>query len=135
MNWQERSGNVMRIAIVGSRSLTYAEQWVKDWVRDYVTERDIIVSGGAIGVDSFAFNAARQYGIPITVYFPNYAKYTKAAPFVRNKLIVDNADSVVAFWDGKSKGTLHTIREAQKQKKELTVLHVSQTGVNEIDVG
>jgi hypothetical protein len=36
---------------------------------------------------------------------------------VRNKLIVDSADFVLAFWDGKSKDTKSVIEYCKKQGK------------------
>ena len=40
---------------------------------------------------------------------------------VRNKLIVDSADFVLAFWDGKSKGTKSVIEYCKKQGKPYEV--------------
>ena len=54
---------------------------------------------------------------------PEYERYGRGAPIVRNKQIVDYADEVVAFWDGKSKGTLSVIKYCEKTGKRCRVLN------------
>ena len=106
----------MRVAIVGSRNI-----FVND-LEKYVSKADEIVSGGAVGVDACAASYARRNGMRLTEFLPQYERYGRAAPIVRNKKIVDYADRIVVFWDGRSKGTLSVIRYAQKQKKECRVI-------------
>ena len=106
----------MRVAIVGSRNI-----FVDD-LEKYVSKADEIVSGGAVGVDACAASYARRNGMRLTEFLPQYERYGRAAPIVRNKKIVDYADRIVVFWDGRSKGTLSVIRYAQKQKKECRVI-------------
>lgn len=40
------------------------------------------------------------------------------------KTIVDNADMVIAFWDGTSKGTQNAINDAKKQAKPVVIINV-----------
>ena len=99
----------MRIAVIGSRNLE-----IKN-IGEYMSKDcDEIVSGGAKGVDSSAAEFAREKGILLTEFFPNYEKYGRGAPIVRNKQIVDYSDEVIAFWDGKSRGTLSVIKYCEK---------------------
>ena len=97
----------MRVAIVGSRGYDKLEL-VRQYVRGLPTDT-VVVSGGALGVDSTAVTEAKLCGLATTVYLPEWAKYGKSAGFRRNVLIVNDADVVVAFWDGKSKGTKHSM--------------------------
>ena len=106
----------MKIAIIGSRGIKAVE------VGKYVSEEDEIVSGGALGVDTCAENYARSYGLRLTVFLPQYERYGKAAPLMRNKQIVDYADKIVAFWDGKSRGTFSAIQYAKKLKKPCVIV-------------
>ena len=94
----------MKIAIIGSRNLT-AEN-LGEYLPPECTE---IVSGGAKGIDSCAADYARTNGLILTEFLPDYQKYGRGAPLIRNKQIVDYADLVIAFWDGKSKGTKFTV--------------------------
>ncbi|MBR4032992.1 MAG: hypothetical protein IKJ07_09720 [Clostridia bacterium] len=106
----------MKIAIVGSRSVR-----IEDFGA-YISENDEIVSGGAMGIDSCAAEYAKRNGLGLTVFLPEYDRYGKAAPIVRNKEIVDYADKVVAFWDGRSRGTLSVIRYAEKIGKPCDII-------------
>lgn len=55
---------------------------------------------------------------------PNYKLYGRGGAIIRNKEIVEIADEVLAFWDGKSKGTKSTIDFALKSKKPVTVVEI-----------
>ena len=55
-------------------------------------------------------------------FLPEYDKYGRAAPIVRNKKIVDYADKIIAFWDGQSKGTCSVIEYARKAGKPCEVV-------------
>ena len=106
----------MKVAIIGSRSLTVEN--LQEYLPDSVTE---IVSGGAKGIDACAKAYAQKAGLPLTEIRPDYARYGKAAPIRRNYEIVDLSDEVIAFWDGKSKGTLSVIEYSRKKGKKITV--------------
>ena len=66
---------------------------------------------------------AKDWAIPLKEHKPDWVKHGKSAGFVRNELIVSDADIVFAFWDGKSKGTAHDIQLAKKQNKELHICY------------
>lgn len=109
----------MRIAVVGSRGYRQLEE-----VRQFVFEqkRDtVIISGGAIGVDRTATECAKHFGMPYEVYLPDWQAFKKSAGVIRNQTMVDTADEVVAFWDGESKGTKHTIDYAHLRRKPCRV--------------
>ena len=106
----------MKIAIIGSRAVVAAD------LAHYVTKDDEIVSGGAKGVDLCAATYARENGLKLTEFIPEYALYGRAAPIVRNKKIVDYADKILAFWDGNSKGTLSVIKYAKKIGKTCEII-------------
>ena len=109
----------MIVAVVGSRGL-FAEN-LGEYLPDDVTE---IVSGGARGIDACAAKYAKENGIKLTEFLPDYKKYGRSAPIKRNNLIVDRADLVLAFWDGKSKGTGYVIEYCKKAGKALTVIQI-----------
>jgi hypothetical protein len=117
----------VKIAIVGSRK--YAP--MKD-VRNFVKalkkndEEYVIVSGGAHGVDRVAEEEAREQGIPVEIYIPNWQAHGKAAGPMRNKKIVDAADAVYAFWDGESRGTKSSIDLAEGAGKPCYITYGSE---------
>lgn len=94
----------MKVAVIGSRGLTVKE--LGKYLPAEVTE---IVSGGAKGVDTSAREYAVAKGIKLTEFLPEYGKYGRAAPLRRNITIIEYADLVLAFWDGKSRGTKFVI--------------------------
>ena len=106
----------MKLAIIGSRSL-YVEDLAK-FIPSGVTE---IVSGGAKGIDTCARVYALKNNIKLTEFLPDYRQYGRLAPLKRNIQIVDYTDEVLAFWDGKSTGTVYTIRQAKLRNKKVTV--------------
>ena len=106
----------MKIAIVGSRKIVPPD------LAEYVSECDEIVSGGAVGVDRCAAEFAKKKGLTLTEFLPEYERYGRGAPILRNKKIVDYADRVIVFWDGKSEGSLSVIQYAEKAGKECKVI-------------
>ena len=106
----------MKIAVIGSRGVIVAD------IGEYLAGVEEIVSGGAVGVDSCAAQYAKAKGITLTEFLPEYARYGRAAPIVRNKQIVDYADKIIAFWNGSSKGTLSVIKYAEKTGKRCEVI-------------
>jgi hypothetical protein len=60
---------------------------------------------------------ARQHSANYLEFQPDWEKLGKSAGFARNADIVKNSDYVVAFWDGQSKGTRHSLELAQKAGK------------------
>ena len=107
----------MKIAIIGSRSVTVSD--LTPYVPHDCSE---IVSGGARGVDLCAAKFAKEKGIKLTEFLPNYKKYGRSAPLLRNKLIVEYADSVIAFWDGASKGTAYVIKLCEESNKPCKIV-------------
>lgn len=122
----------MRIAIVGSRDYENLEA-----VRQFVFEQErdtVIISGGAAGVDSMAVNTARYYRMPYEVYPANWSRHGRAAGAIRNREIIAKADEIVAFWDGKSRGTKITIDMAKDAGKPLRVFN-AQAQLTPSDTG
>ena len=106
----------MKIAIIGSRNIGEID------LDKYVVHCDEIITGGARGVDTCAEEYANEHGIKVTVITPDYNRYGRGAPIVRNKEIVDLSDKVLAFWDGSSRGTLSVINYARKTEKPCEVI-------------
>jgi hypothetical protein len=73
-----------------------------------------VFCGGARGVDTFGADYAKVMGIPVEYHIASWEIYGKRAGFMRNEFMAANADALIAFWDGKSKGTKHMIDTAMK---------------------
>lgn len=111
----------MRVAIVGSRSISVNN--LKDYIPENTTE---IISGGARGVDTSAREYAIANKIKLTEFLPEYEKYNRAAPLRRNITIIQNADVVLAFWDGISRGTKFVIDNCHKMNVPVHVIMISK---------
>jgi hypothetical protein len=138
-----------RIAIVGSRGyprLAFVAAKVDEYASHSRPDRPIVIVSGTEprgpwpscrDVDSVAVARARELGLDTIVHEAAWADlshpdgairlrkdgsaYDARAGLRRNSRIVGDADRVVAFWDGESRGTADTIRKAIGCGKELGV--------------
>ncbi len=107
----------MKLLIVGSRSIREFD------LEGYVPpETEMIISGGAEGVDTLAEQYADRRRISKMILRPQYEKYGRGAPLKRNDAMVDECDRVLVIWDGVSKGTHHTIEYAKRKQKPIEVI-------------
>ncbi len=113
----------MKLAIIGSRTISLSIIEIRSYISDETFKLiDTIISGGAKGIDTCAKKFANFYKFKFVELLPDWKTYGKRAGFIRNDEIVKEADLVIAFWDGKSKGTLDTITKAEKDNKILDVI-------------
>lgn len=123
----------MKVLVCGSRSfrdIGYVWDCLSDiTLKECVENADFIeelIHGACDGPDLFADEWASKSGIPIKSVSADWNKYGKAAGPIRNKEMVDmltpGEDIVIAFWDGKSKGTKHTINLAKEKGIKTIVL-------------
>ena len=110
-----RGGN-MKVAVIGSRGLSVTD--LGRYLPENTTE---IVSGGAKGVDTSAREYALAHGIKLTEFLPEYTRFGRSAPLKRNITIIEYSDIVLAFWDGKSRGTKFVIDNCRKLGVEVRV--------------
>jgi hypothetical protein len=109
----------MQLAVIGSR--TFDDYALLCTVLDgYPVTR--LISSGARGADLLAGRYAKDKGLDLVVFKPDYERFGKSAPFVSNSLIVDAAEQEIAFWDGKSPGTAHALDYARRKAKPVRVI-------------
>lgn len=102
----------MKVAIIGSRVITEINH---DYIISHIPRNcSEIISGGAVGIDSIAETISMEINVMFRKILPDYEKYGKAAPTVRNEEIVKAADLVLAFWDCRSRGTANAINACIK---------------------
>lgn len=106
----------MRVAVIGSRGLT-----IDDLGKYLPEETTEIVSGGAKGIDTCAREYANSHGIKLTEFLPEYEKFGRSAPLKRNITIIEYSDIVLAFWDGKSRGTKFVIENCREMGVEVRI--------------
>jgi hypothetical protein len=107
----------VKLAIVGSRTFNDYEL-LKNTVYRIKSSVLQIISGGAKGADSLAKRYADDNDIELVEFIPDWNKYGRSAGFRRNVEIVENCDALIAFWDGVSNGTNHSINLAKEKIKK-----------------
>lgn len=81
-----------------------------------------IVSGGANGADRLGEKYAISKGLKL-VMFPADWSLGKQAGYLRNKEMAEYSTHLIAFWDGKSKGTKHMINLAKENNLKVKVVY------------
>jgi hypothetical protein len=131
----KKQSNKTYVGIVGSRNFTdkkYFLKMVKQFIPvslDSKTDDVVVVSGGAKGTDTLAEQfTIKFYTEEPWIFEPEQEIIKKegfaTAAHARNQEIVNAADYIIAFWDGKSRGTRDTINRAAKAKKPTIIIWV-----------
>lgn len=82
----------------------------------------IIVSGAARGADQLGERYEKEKGFKISSHPANWDAFGKSAGYIRNEEMAKEADALVAFWDGVSKGTKHMIDLAHKHGIQVRIV-------------
>ena len=115
----------MKVAIVGSRYFTNYEMFV--FIVSTFRSRykfDMIISGGAAGVDTLAYQYSVKHGITFVCHPPIPSEGFPRAFFRRNLRIVEMSELVIALPMGKSSGTRHSISLAKRLGKKLEIVEL-----------
>lgn len=117
---------MMRIIIAGSRSATETQ------VREAIDEcgwagfATAVVSGTAKGADSYGESWAMSKDLKVLRHPANWEKYGKAAGPVRNREMAQNAEGLIAVWDGVSPGTASMIKAAKSKGLRIFVFRTDR---------
>lgn len=88
----------------------------------------VIISGGAPGVDTLAYQYANENQIEFQEFRADWKKHGKSAGYIRNDEMLGELDALVSVWDGQSRGTKHLVDLAYRNEKRVCVylktLHV-----------
>lgn len=117
----------IKIVVGGCRDFTDSE-YVFKCLDEYLSKTDddeiVFISGHCSGVDAAAEKYAELNGYKTVIFPAEWKKYGKAAGPIRNRLMVEMCDTVIAFWDERSGGTKSLIELAKRSGKPLTVFKV-----------
>lgn len=121
---------MFRVIIAGGRDFSDYDMLVKtmDMVLQNITDEIQVVCGMASGADTLGERYAKERGYKIAYFPADWKKYGRAAGFNRNSQMADNADALVAFWDGKSKGAKHMIDIAVRRGLRVRVKPYNRGG-------
>lgn len=114
----------MRTIIAGSRSINNIETVCAAVAASNIPITQV-VSGNARGVDKMGEHYAAHYNIPVAIFPADWNTYGKSAGYRRNLEMAENADALIAIWDGVSRGTKHMIDIARMRGLRVYVHRVS----------
>lgn len=82
----------------------------------------VVVCGMARGADALGYQYAMERGFEVKEFPADWDKFGRRAGILRNREMAKNADAVVAFWDGVSRGTRDMIEVAKQNGLSLRVV-------------
>lgn len=109
----------MIVLITGSRNTTDVN-FIFDKLDKEIKPDDIIIHGGATGVDSITSAWCKHHNIKFRVVRPIFES-KKEYYLYRNCEMIGMCNKVIAFWDNMSTGTKFTIKYARGRGKDLKV--------------
>lgn len=91
-----------------------------------------LYSGAANGADLLGekYIKSLKKDIEIIQFKPDYNKYGKSAPLIRDREIVDKIDYLLAFPNDDSKGTFYTINYGLDKMKKIILFFTKDTYTN-----
>ena len=128
-------------AVVGSRdfnNFVLMTSVLDNVIKDHKKIR--IISGGASGADTLAKEYAQKAGAlyeefpadwkdmskPCVERTNEHGTYNALAGIKRNQRMAQEADIIIAFWNGWSKGTKNMIDQGTKYKKNTIIIYYEQ---------
>ena len=116
----------MKVVIAGGRTFdnySFLKEKCDEILKDIVDVE--IVSGTAKGADKLGEQYSIEKGYGLKQFPADWGKFGKSAGIRRNEQMADYGDMLIAFWDGKSKGTKHMIDYSNKKKLKVHVVRYS----------
>lgn len=108
-----------KILVCGSRNFEnefMASIWIDAYVKKMIPPGSIVMHGNARGADRIAAESAERHGSETVPFDADWKKHGNRAGILRNiEMLNAKPDRVVAFHNGKSKGTKFTIDEARER--------------------
>jgi ABC-type enterochelin transport system substrate-binding protein len=113
----------MKVIIAGGRNFRDYNKLRESCDNILVNQKEVeIVSGTAAGADTLGERYAQEKGYEVKKFPAQWDLYGKSAGYKRNQQMAEYADGLIAFWDGKSRGTKHMIDIANKMGLKVRVV-------------
>lgn len=131
MDNSEKSKPEFRVIIAGTRDFS-DYQLLRDKCDAILSAKRqdsniIIVSGTARGADRLGERYAREQGYEIRQFPADWLNEEKKAGPIRNAKMADNADALIAFWDGQSRGTKNMIEVAKRKGLVIRTINTNRS--------
>lgn len=133
MENSEKSKPEFRVIIAGTRDFS-DYQLLRDKCDAILSSKRqdsniIIVSGTARGADRLGERYARERGYEIRQFPADWLNDEKKAGPIRNAKMADNADALIAFWDGESRGTKNMIETAKRKGLVIRTIDTNRSRI------
>lgn len=119
----------MRVIIAGCRDWDDANA-IADGMAAHYPDCTQVVCGCAKGADRLGDQWAKNNQIPVRYFAPDWIVHGKAAGPIRNGIMADNADALLACWDGESRGTKNMIAQARQRGLKVVVIERAKDANN-----
>jgi len=119
----------MKVIIAGSRNFNNYDKLKKSCDHLLSNNKDTeieVISGTAEGADSLGEYYASENGYNLKQFPAEWDKYGKGAGFRRNVIMAKYSECLIAFWDGKSRGTKHMINTAKKHGLVIKIIKTDE---------
>ena len=115
----------MKLIIAGSRTFNdYNKLSVEcDSILKGLNNIEIVSGAYYRGADKLGMQYAKERGYKLTKFPADWKKYGKAAGSKRNYQMANYADALIAFWDGKSRGTKNMIEIFESKKLKIKICY------------
>lgn len=121
----------MKTIIAGCRDI-FNYQLVEEAVRCCGWTPTEIFSGCSEGVDQLGEEWAKQHKIVLRRFYADWSIFGKSAGPIRNREMAENAEALIALWDGVSRGTKNMIEEAINRKLLVKVYLIVGGAIEEV---
>lgn len=120
---------MIKLCVNGSRGFNdpaYLDRNIRSIIHTGQERNFKLIVGGARGADTLAKEWAIKNNVDYIEIKAEWNRLGKAAGFVRNKIMIDQSDMLLSFWDGSSKGTKHTIDYAKDKGIPVQVCYYNK---------
>lgn len=114
-----------KVIVAGCRDLADYELLKEKcdfYLQNQQPEDIVVISGHASGADALGERYAHERGLQLETYPADWKAHGRAAGLIRNAKMAMVADALIAFWDGKSRGTKNMIDTAKKHNLHVAVV-------------
>lgn len=123
----EKTKKEIRIAVIGSRGFfnyKFFCEKLEHLISNLEGEIEFVSGGCKTGGDVLIKRYCQENNFKLVEHLPDWDLYGKKAGFLRNQLIVDDCTHLIAYWDNVSKGTLSSIKMAQKKGIPIKIVTI-----------
>lgn len=114
-----------RVIIAGCRDFNDYELLKEKcdyFLQDEKKEDVVIISGHASGADALGERYAQERGFLLETYPADWKAHGRTAGPIHNARMASVANALIAFWDGKSRGTKNMIETAKNHNLKVVVV-------------